>query len=1223
MTLIKDLIAIPERVHQGDFVLKLSEGISQAEQTLRDYEVTEQLAKAFGEALGFIRDAVQSRSSKATYLHGSFGSGKSHFMAVLNLLLSGNLRARAIPELAPVVSGMGWAEGKRFLLVPYHMTDARDMESAILGQYAAHVRRLHPQAPVPGFYKAEMLFRDADELRRTLGDAAFFAGLGEGPADGGGGGWGALESGWDAPRYEAAKAQPPHGEERSRLVGDLIRTHFRSYREIAAVGESYVSLDDGLSIMSSHAQQLGYDAIILFLDELVLWLASRAHDTEFVTREGTKLVKLVESQNHARPIPLVSFVARQRDLRELVGENLSGAQGVQFSDVLKYWEARFHRITLEDRNLPAIARRRVLRPVDEAARRTLEASFDEMNLRREVFETLMTTQADRDMFRKVYPFSPALVQTLIAVSAALQRERTALKLMVQLLVDRRNDLELGQLIPVGDLWEAIADGDEPFSDAMRVRFDDAKKLWRGRLLPMLEQSYGITWDAVRAGDFSTAAKSLRADARLLTTLLLAALVPEVESLKALTPARLAALNHGTFRSPIPGQEAQQVLRKLRDWSAQVGEIKLSTTDVNPVISIQITGVDLEPVLKAAEANDNPGNQRKIIRELLFKRLGVANADDLFLTHDFEWRGTRRSVDIVYDNVHEMTDERLRGRGDGWTVVIDFPFDQAPRTPNDDLARLARYAGGPTRTLIWLPSFLSQKVMKDLGRFVILDYILQGERFDSYAGHLSVIDRQQAKNLAKNLRDSLGVGLGQALEVAYGIAQEPRLALDHVLAPDQQFRSLDPTFVPRPPVGADFASAFKDLLGQLMAYRYPAHPEFDELIKVAPLRQYWGEIRAAIEAPGRRYLVADSALRRKLRGIVNPLRLGSMGETHLLIEDYWRSHFNQCHAREAGAPMTVTRLREWIDQPNAMGLPAEVQNLLILSFAAMTDRRFVLDGKPYQPEIDRIDDFAVLVEQPLPDQADWELAVERASELFGLTPLASRTANSVGKLVADLREQVRISKASVDDYRSKLNSGSASSMAGGEGDRHRTADSAAALMGALAGASDDQLVASLARQPLQTSAAAVARAIRQAQSLVMTLANIEWSLFDAIGAVADGRKPRATAILEGLGNALRNDEHVLALHVGFERARREAVALLAETVAPSPGTPSPFLSPTHPPLPMAPPGVTLVDERPQRVLAAREASVELASLRDKLEADQDLELILQWRLQRKPKSELQP
>ena len=84
MPLIKELIDIPERVHQGDFVLKLTEGVNQAEATLRHYVVTPQLARAFDESLGFIQKAVESGQSKAAYLHGSFGAGKSHFMAVLH-----------------------------------------------------------------------------------------------------------------------------------------------------------------------------------------------------------------------------------------------------------------------------------------------------------------------------------------------------------------------------------------------------------------------------------------------------------------------------------------------------------------------------------------------------------------------------------------------------------------------------------------------------------------------------------------------------------------------------------------------------------------------------------------------------------------------------------------------------------------------------------------------------------------------------------------------------------------------------------------------------------------------------------------------------------------------------------------------------------------------------------------------------------------------------------
>ena len=124
-TYIKDLIDIPEHVHAGDFVLKLAEGVDRADDTLRQYVVTPQLADCFDQALALVRGALTDGTSKGAYLHGSFGSGKSHFMAVLLLLLRNHPGARAVPELAGVVAKHGeWVGGKRFLLVPYHMIGA-------------------------------------------------------------------------------------------------------------------------------------------------------------------------------------------------------------------------------------------------------------------------------------------------------------------------------------------------------------------------------------------------------------------------------------------------------------------------------------------------------------------------------------------------------------------------------------------------------------------------------------------------------------------------------------------------------------------------------------------------------------------------------------------------------------------------------------------------------------------------------------------------------------------------------------------------------------------------------------------------------------------------------------------------------------------------------------------------------------------------------------------
>ncbi|MBF0333687.1 MAG: hypothetical protein HQL40_08575 [Alphaproteobacteria bacterium] len=68
---------------------------------------------------------------------------------------------------------------------------------------------------------------------------------------------------------------------------------------------------------------LEYIIAALLKAPLILWLATRAADPAFVSNEGAKLSKLVEAANADRPIPLVSVVARQRDLRELVGDTLT------------------------------------------------------------------------------------------------------------------------------------------------------------------------------------------------------------------------------------------------------------------------------------------------------------------------------------------------------------------------------------------------------------------------------------------------------------------------------------------------------------------------------------------------------------------------------------------------------------------------------------------------------------------------------------------------------------------------------------------------------------------------------------------------------------------------------------------------------------------------------------------------------------------------------------
>jgi hypothetical protein len=97
-----------------------------AARALKDYVVTERLLENFDEALGLIRASLDGHTSKAAYLHGSFGSGKSHFMAVLHALLRGDRTARGRRGFDPVLAQHEWlllteeVAGPRRLLLAGH-----------------------------------------------------------------------------------------------------------------------------------------------------------------------------------------------------------------------------------------------------------------------------------------------------------------------------------------------------------------------------------------------------------------------------------------------------------------------------------------------------------------------------------------------------------------------------------------------------------------------------------------------------------------------------------------------------------------------------------------------------------------------------------------------------------------------------------------------------------------------------------------------------------------------------------------------------------------------------------------------------------------------------------------------------------------------------------------------------------------------------------------------
>ncbi|WP_215455030.1 phage resistance protein [Streptomyces sp. ATCC 21386] len=1201
--LLRDVIDIKENISTSDFVLSLAEATTPegARNALKDYVVTERLLENFDEALALIKSSLDGHRSKAAYLHGSFGSGKSHFMAVLYALLSGDPAARARTEFDPVLTKHEWltTDGKRFLLVPYHMLGAKALEQRVLGGYVTHVKKLHPDAPTPQVYRTDSLFADIRAMRANMGDEAVIRGLGTGVDDDDEDEWGEGFA-WTPQLLDTALAAEENHEAgtalnltnpstpaelRAKLVNDAGTTLLPGFTRNAAEDEhGFISLDAGLSVIAEHAKSLGYDGLILFMDELILWLATLIHDQRFVAREASKITNFVEGGDARRAIPVVSFIARQRDLRELVGEEVSGAAESSIQDTLNLASGRFDKITLEDRNLPQIAHARLLKPKNDEAAQQVDAAFEQTKrVGTQVWDTLLgsekgTTGADAESFRLTYPFSPAFMDTLVHISSALQRSRTGLKLMGQLLADHRDELRLGQLVPVGDLYPVIAEGgDKPFTDSLKVVFEAADKLYKTKLRPYLLSSYDITEDDVE--QYRNRPESLTdpkrlggcrmfvGDNRLVCTLLLSALAPSVPSLAELTIRRLGALNHGSVLAPIPGAEVGIIKNKVAEWAARFPEIKETGTDANPGVRLELSGVDVDSVIANAQVNDNPGNRVALARRLLSEELGVEHgqlSDQL----SFTWRGTARTAEIVFGNVadeDELPDHDLMPQEEGrWRIAIDLPFDEGEWGPVEDVNRIRRLRerqqGERSRVVAWLPAHLSQQRFADFRRLVVIDKALADEhRFDTqYAGHLNADNRSRAKGLLETQREALLKQIKGAFKQAYGLAQKQ--AADVV--PD-----FDDHLVPLPEVdgltlsfGQSLHDGIRHVAGKLLAHQYPAHPDLDPdatgtAVKPADTKKVFAHVRAAAEARDGRVEV-PAADRRLMQRIAGPLRLGQQKEAYFELSRYWADHFRQLASSQGvTGDLSLITLTDWTDKPDPRGLPDFLARLVVAAFAETDDRVWVRGGTVLDPapELSAIKDHDALRSQPLPAESDWDTARQRFETIFGQKAPALRRGRMVNQFARQIIEAARAHRDHAADLVHQLEAHGTFLGLDQTADTGRLplARRCLQLLDALTAeagkgaAGAKKTVEALASFDLgETSADRYGTSVKQARSVAEAVASAPWSTLE----LAAGLGPEGAALLDSLRNVARDDQRTADLRDALARTQREVVALVKRTQA---------------------------------------------------------------------------
>jgi hypothetical protein len=298
-----------------------------------------------------------------------------------------------------------------------------------------------------------------------------------------------------------------------------------------------------------------------------------------------------------------------------------------------------------------------------------------------------------------------------------------------------------------------------------------------------------------------------------------------------------------------------------------------------------------------------------------------------------------------------------------------------------------------------------------------------------------------------------------------------------------------------------------------------------------------------------------------------------------------------------------------------GLRPEVADLIVLAWAALRQRAWYERGSAIPaPRPGTVRPDMELRPEKLPAPQDWQAAVSRAEQIFGLHVNPYLTAAGVGELagklgeaavrlvdvVSTLADQVEIAyqHLGVPD--------------GGKPSRLETARACAALTQAVTRAPDRVgLVTAVANTQLPATEAALAMSITQAGTVAQALQGFRWNhLFPLVSEAkqADERGRSAARILDELKKAVTADEFSTRLSSALATAEEAAFNWLKEGQAGQPAAPSepayrPAVGPAEP-LP-GPAGSAVIGpgEEPDQALSA---------LRSFLDEHRDAQVTIEWR-----------
>jgi hypothetical protein len=584
----------------------------------------------------------------------------------------------------------------------------------------------------------------------------------------------------------------------------------------------------------------------------------------------------------------------------------------------------------------------------------------------------------------------------------------------------------------------------------------------------------------------------------------------------------------------------------------VGQLRVGE-QADPQVSLRLEGVDLAPILASAQEADSHGARKRLLQRLLFEALDLPS-DVTLVEKTVLWRGTKRTGSVRYGNVRELPDAALGCPvGSEWYLVLDYPFDEAGRSPEDDLHRLEKYreehGGKDNVTFVWLPTFFTDKLEREVGRLAVLDHILTADNWRKYLGHLRTEDQSRAKTDLASLQGQKQAQIRRALAQAYGIAIEriEEALLDRSRRVEEHIISLQPGLEGRPVLAADFRDALEQLAARLLEHRYPHHPKFGGTVTVGKLEKVQALVEKILETPELRITTAPPE-RKELSELGGPLGIVRLGETVAELNSGRLQEIDQQRQRAGIETPTVEQARSFVDPSGTMGLGQSNADLMVMTYALWSGRALERGGQPLEKvTLGKLPDDAELVKPDLPTETEWRAALELAGHCFGIAqPGRALTVRNLTSFGTSLNGKVgAVAKAAAlpDAVEGRAQRWLPTEV---NPPRLQTARSAVALVTGLRQARPAVQVRLLAGFEASTSPQAVGRSLATTDAVLGVLRQeAVWLTFESIAALTSdpSRQHRATQILEELAAALREDQLNSKLEEKVDGLIRQAKELI--------------------------------------------------------------------------------